>query len=53
MKIEMFEPVSMARNHKFGKAPILMLDCMISQIYCDKDILNVSVISKRKRIHNI
>jgi hypothetical protein len=34
MGIEVLEPVSMARKHKSGKAPILMLDCMISQVSC-------------------
>jgi len=34
MEIEMLEPVFMARKHKFGKPPILMLDCMISQVSC-------------------
>jgi len=34
MEIEMLKLVFMARNHKFGKAPILMLDCMISQVSC-------------------
>jgi hypothetical protein len=30
IKIEMLEPVVLARKHKFGKASNLMLDCMIS-----------------------
>jgi hypothetical protein len=30
LEVEMLEPVVLARKHKFGKAPILMLDCMIS-----------------------
>jgi len=30
----MLEPVVLARKHKSGKAPILMLDCMISQVSC-------------------
>jgi hypothetical protein len=34
LEIEMFELVLMARKHKSGKAPILMLDCMISQVSC-------------------
>jgi hypothetical protein len=32
MKIEMLELVILARKHKSRKAPILMLDCMISQV---------------------
>ena len=32
IKIEMFEPVSMARKHKFGKTSNLILDHMISQL---------------------
>jgi hypothetical protein len=34
LEMEMLEPVIMARKHKSGKAPILMLDCMISQVSC-------------------
>jgi hypothetical protein len=34
IEIEMLEPVVLARKHKSGKAPILMLDCMISQVSC-------------------
>jgi len=34
IKIEMLEPVVLARKHKFGKPPILMLDCMISKVSC-------------------
>jgi len=34
MEVEMLEPVFMARKHKSEKAPILMLDCMISQVSC-------------------
>jgi hypothetical protein len=34
IEIEMLEPVLLARKHKSGKAPILMLDCMISQVSC-------------------
>ena len=34
MEIEMLKPVVLARKHKSGKAPILMLDCMISQKLC-------------------
>jgi len=30
----MLEPVLLARKYKYGKAPILMLDCMISQVSC-------------------
>jgi len=32
MEIEMLEPVFMARKHKSVKAPILILDCMISKV---------------------
>jgi hypothetical protein len=30
-----FRPVLVARKHKSGKAPILMLDSMISQVSCE------------------
>ena len=29
---DVLEPVVLARKHKSGKAPILMLDCIISQL---------------------
>ena len=32
LEIEMLISVLLARKHKFGKAPILMLDHMISQV---------------------
>jgi hypothetical protein len=32
LKMEELEPALLARKHKSGKAPILMLDCMISQV---------------------
>jgi hypothetical protein len=42
IEIEVLEPVFMARKHKSGKAPILMLDCMISQVLVGFDNLNIS-----------
>jgi len=44
LAIEMLELVLLARKHKSGRAPILMLDCMISQFLVDFDNLNVSVL---------
>jgi hypothetical protein len=49
----MLEPVSMARKHKSGKAPILTLDCMISQVSCGLDNLNVSATFRFWGNHNI
>jgi len=34
LEVKVLEPVVLARKHKSGKAPILILDCMISQVSC-------------------
>jgi len=33
-KMEMFESAFLARKYMYGKAPILMLDSMISKVSC-------------------
>ena len=34
IEVAILRLVVLARKHKFGKAPILMLDCIISQVSC-------------------